>query len=70
MKSEDIKNLIEETGCSIMEAKHTLINKRRIEVLRTIAEDMRKDAAHFDGNAKYQGAAIATLADIIASIIE
>ena len=61
--SEDIKNLREKTGCSIMEAKHTLINKSRIKVLRMIAEDMRKEFG-------YQGAAIAALADIIASIIK
>ncbi len=54
--------------------------KKRIEVLGMIADDMEKDARDFDGKpfngrtvAQYfgnQGAAIASLADIVKSIIE
>jgi hypothetical protein len=53
--------------------------KKRIQVLETIANDMKKDAKYFDGKpfsgknvAEYfgkQGAAIATLADIVKSIL-
>jgi len=52
----------------------------KIEVLKTIADDMKKDAENFDGQpftgrtvATYfgnQGAAIAALANIIRSILE
>ena len=55
-------------------------NNRKIEVLEMIAEDMKNDATDFDGrpfNGKtvgkclgYQGAAIATLANIVQSILE
>ena len=53
---------------------------KRIKVLEMIADDMKKDAKHFDGQPftgktvaeyfGYQGAAIATLAKIIRSILE
>lgn len=55
-------------------------NNREIEVLEMIAADMKNDAANFDGQpfngktvAEYfgnQGAAIATLANIVKSILE
>lgn len=55
-------------------------NNTKIEVLKTIIEDTRKDAENFDGRpfngrnvAKYfgyQGAAIAALATIVKSIVE
>ena len=55
-------------------------NNRRIEVLEMVAADMKNDAANFDGRpfngrtvAEYfgnQGAAIATLANIVQSILE
>lgn len=53
---------------------------RQIEILNTIAEDMKNDAEKFDGKpfngktvAEYfgnQGAAIAALANIVKSILE
>ena len=52
-----------------------MVKDRRIKVLRMIAEDMRKDAEHYEGQAftgknvsEYfgkQGAAIAALANIL-----
>ena len=57
-----------------------LKSDKRIEVLKTIAEDMKADAERFDGQPftgktvgeymGYQGAAIAALANIIRSILE
>jgi len=54
--------------------------KKIIEVLEMVAQDMQNDAKNFDGQpfngrtvAKYfgnQGAAIATLAEIVKSLIE
>ena len=54
--------------------------KRKIEVLKMIADDMKNDASNFDGRpfngktiAEYfgnQGAAITALANIIRSIFE
>ena len=56
-----------------------IINERKIKTLKMIAEDMRKDAEHYEGQAfnggnvsEYfgkHGAAIAALANITASII-
>jgi hypothetical protein len=53
---------------------------KRIEVLKMIAEDMKKDAENFDGQPftgrtvaeyfGYHGAAIAELADMLRSILE
>ena len=55
-------------------------NNRRIEVLEMVAADMKNDAANFDGRpfngrtvAEYfgnHGAAIATLANIVQSILD
>ena len=57
-----------------------MIEDKRIDVLEDIAKDMKADAKHFDGQPfdgktvaryfGYQGAAIATLANILKSILE
>lgn len=57
-----------------------MTNSKKVTVLKMIAEDMKNDAAAFDGRpfngkvvAEYfgnQGAAIAALANIVKSILE